>query len=588
MVSKTYFICEHHAVFFAILWSFWGLGQFSLNRLLKLTVGDPILNIAFALVIGQGIFIVALQCLAVSGLLLYSWLVTLLLGAGMLGILEWRRGERSFLFWSIEAWQKSTKSERYGFLLVMIFAIPSILAPLSPPLPGDELLYHLPHAQQWAQSGHLGINEWLRYPWFPYNYNLLFAGAYVIYDDVFTHMFNTLAGLLVAITTYRLGAKYFNVTIGVVSTIIWIQILRGDFGKANVDMGVTLYILSASVAFYWWINSQKDRRWLAISAFLTGVAIGSKYQGLLFLPFFGLALVWFDRRVSSWLMAASALLIPSLYWYLRNAILTGDPFDPMGGNIFGFSDWDHRDYVNQFTDLKRHSGFPNWLLWPAVLSIFSSSSRKSPVHIAIISLCTYTVLVWMVTSHLPRYLMPVFPFLALLAAEQWCLLFKRTFFFLGGRTTSESIYSIMNIAWVIIFMAFIISSGAAGKRYWSRIATNDEERREILKSAIPGYSVLEYANVNKMGRIYIVGGLTDAIYYAPHPIWGDAFGPWRHLDIVSNEPSKFAGELSKRNFDAVIADGSLCLELERDPSFQKYFSIAFQDGGARLYRLEKR
>jgi 4-amino-4-deoxy-L-arabinose transferase-like glycosyltransferase len=539
------------------------------------------------MVIGQGVFIVILQCLAVSGNLLYIWLVVLLLGAGILGLLEWRRRERHLLLWSIQAWQKSTKPERYGFLLAAIFVIPTLLAPLSPPFPGDELLYHLPHAQQWAQTGHLVINEWLRYPWFPYNYNLLFAGAYVIYDDVFTHMFNTLAGLLVAIITYRLGAKYFHVAVGVVSTIIWMQILRGDFGKANVDMGVTLYVLSASIAFYWWMNSQNDRRWLAISAFLIGVAVGSKYQGLLFLPFFGLALVWIDRRANSWLIATIALLIPSLYWYLRNAILTGDPFDPMGGNIFGFFDWDHRDYVNQFEDLKRHSGFPNWLLWPAVLSVFSPSSRRSPVHIATILLCTYTIVVWMVTSHLPRYLMPVFPLLALLAAEQWCLLFKRIFVGLKNFITPAKICSMENAAWLIVFVAISISSGAAGKRYWDRIATNQEERREILKKVIPGYSVLEYANANKMGRIYIVGGLTDAIYYAPHPIWGDAFGPWRHLDIVSNDPIIFAGELSKRNFDAVIADGSLCLELERHPSFKKYFSIVFQEGGARLYRLER-
>lgn len=48
-------------------------------------------------------------------------------------------------------------------------ARPTLFAPLGPPISWDELMYHLPQARQWALSGQLSVNEWLRYPWFLYN-----------------------------------------------------------------------------------------------------------------------------------------------------------------------------------------------------------------------------------------------------------------------------------------------------------------------------------------------------------------------------------------------------------------------------------
>ena len=72
-------------------------------------------------------------------------------------------------------------------MALALVALPALMAPLAPPAAFDELMYHLPYARQVAQSGSLGIHEWLRYPWFPYNYNLLYAGALLVGDDVLTH-----------------------------------------------------------------------------------------------------------------------------------------------------------------------------------------------------------------------------------------------------------------------------------------------------------------------------------------------------------------------------------------------------------------
>ena len=587
MISKIWYLFEHYAIFIAFIWAFWGIGQTVLVRILKLGINDQILFAALTVALGQGIFIVMLQFLAVTGILLNTWIVALLVGSGILGITELKRNELHILPWLTQPLQHMTKAERCGLVLMTIYVLPMLLAPLATPFPGDELLYHLPHAQQWAQSGYLSVNDWLRYPWFPYNYELLFAGAFIIYGDVFTHMFNMLAGLLVALITYRLGVRHFSKASGFIAAIIWIQINRGEFCKSLVDMGLTLYIFTAAITFYWWLQKPKDRRWLAISAFLIGVAVGSKYQGLIFLTFFGMILIWVDRKPTTWLLTAVCILVPCIYWYGRNAIMTGDPFNPFGGKLFGFYDWNLTDYANQFKDLKLHSGWPHWLLWPAIFSLWWPNIRKSPVHIAATVFCGFIFLIWLETSHYPRYLMPIFPLLALLAAEKWIYLVE----FFGSKVAVQKLQikfsTIRKLSWVFIFVVASGSSVAISEKYWSRISTNQETRNVLLRKKIPGYPVLEYVTQHPVGRIYLIGNLADSIYYAPHPIWGDFFGPWRYSDIVSNNPVQLYKNLLIRNFDAVIVDGLLCSELESHMNFQQYFFMEFQSGGAKLYRLKK-
>lgn len=586
MFSKISYTFLHYAHLGVFIFAFFGIGSFTLNRVSKLETVDRILGATLAITVGQGIFIVFLQFLAVGGVLNQNWLSVLLASACLIAILELKGIAKQPLTDFKKVWSELTRSEVLGLAFILVFAFPTLLEPLRPPWPGDELQYHLPHAQQWALSGKLTINEWLRYPWFPYNYNLLYASAYVMNGDVFTHMFNALAGCLIAVMIYRLGRRYFNHVVACVATFIWFQMNRREFGKTNVDMGVSLYALAASFTFFWWMQSPKDRRWLAVSAFLLGVAIGTKYQALFFLPIFGLAILWTDRRTSTILIASVSLLVPSIYWYARNAILTGDPFAPIGGNVFGFTDWNHGDYVLQFEDLKRVAAWPPIFIWPAAFALLYLRESSNSIRFGAVILCSYFSLVWLATSHYPRYLMPIVPWLVILAAENWCYIYG----LIGTRLTNVlsivKSHILINILWILIFIAAALSSVSFIKTYWSYISPTKEARDTLMRKELRGYAVLEYINQHQMGRIFNIA-LADAVYYAPHPIWGDVFGPWRFRDIMSDDPIKFANELNKRNFDSVIVDEPLGGALESSQLFKKYFSIEFESDGIKLYRLTK-
>lgn len=582
---RAYYLLGHYAWLCLFVCAFWGIGAGFVRRIFGKIPEDPTLVGVMAVALGQGLFVVALQGLAVNGLLQMQWILLSILTGLVLAIAEWCRPGAVSLVSLAHEGGNPRRTKILGLALLLIFASPTLLESLRPPWMGDELQYHLPHVQQWAESGALSINAWIRYPWFPFNYNLLYASAYVVFGDVFTHMFNTLAGWLVAVAIYRLGVLYFSQAVACVATFIWFHLNRGEFGVVNVDMGLTLYALTSFLAFFWWMQNAGNRKWIFVSAFLLGVALGTKYQALFFLPIFSLALVWTDKRFGTALGALICLLLPCIYWYGRNALMTGDPFDPIGGKIFGFSDWNLADYNFQFADLKRVADWPKPLLWPAVFASMRLSRRLRDMKVAATVLCLYFFLVWMVTSHYSRYLMPVVPLLALLAAEYWCLAFGFMAHRLKSFLSIAASRRLANILWTVVFAAVLVSTASFILTNWSYISPTIEMRNALMRTKIKGFTVLEYARAHRLGNIYNAG-MGDVVYYAPHPVWGDVFGPWRYSDVVSPEPEKFYNSLKIRNFDAAIVGDSLGQALESSASFGSFFVNEFESDGVRLYLLK--
>ena len=560
------------------------LGNFFLVFSKSTINSDRVINSCLAVVLGQGIFIILILFLGAFGLFTKKWLIvisllTFILGSIFLLTKEINSGSINY-FTDL----KMTLNHWLSVLLVLLFAVPALLTPFRITLPSDETAYHLPHALEWARSGSITINEWLRYPWFPFNYNLLYSSAILIYDETLSHMLNTLAGLLIALLVYRIGVKHFTQSVAVVATVIWLQLDRGDFGKAYVDFGLTLYVFSSFIVFYSWEQNRADTKLLFLSSLFLGVALGTKYQTLLFLPLFVLSVVYIDRRLSSWFISCIGLVIPSAYWYVRNFLITGDPFDPFGGHIFGFYDWNLEDYAGQFKDLARQADWPRYELWPSLLALWPIVQSRSKFKILCLILSIYFFFLWYVTSKYPRYLMPIFPILALLSAEQACLVFT---FFLKKMLSLISFKPLLKVKvlpWVFIFSAFFLSSLASIRTSLSLITIGGDERNILFRARIPIYPLIEFLNSHSSGRTYAVD-FNDYKYYVNMPVWGDVFGPWRYKDIVSSDPLRFSRKLNELQFQKVIVPQQLATELESYSNFSQSFSKIFQGNGFVLYSV---
>lgn len=599
MLEKSAYIISHYLFLLAFLISCWGIGAYVLQRAKATLEGNILLMQGIATTVGLGIYICILQGFAIIGAL---WLACISVPF-FIGIILAIRHFTVISLPSLESiqchWRASSKTHQIGLILVFLLVLSNILDPLSPPLEWDEVMYHLPHARQWAITGQLSVNTWLRYPWFPYNFDLLFAAALIAYDDVMPHLIHAMTGWLTALIVYQAGKRYFPKNVALLGCIIWLVVARKEFAYAYVDMGVTLFIFSTCIALLFWLEDPCNRKWLSVAAFLMGVAAGIKYQTLGFLPVFAIAVLSRERNFRKLSWPALLFLAPCIYWYSRNAILTGDPFNPVGAKIFGFHDWNLADYENQFQDLRTKAGWPHWLLWSGLFLPFLKIYRDTKFAKYGIYFCTYSFLVWLITSHYPRYLMPAYPVLSLLAASTWHWIWQKASSRLkiiisdrhnslasAGCTNNYAYGRLHQIMWLSVICLALLGAMIKLSRDYQLVAPNTVLRDAILEKRISGYPVLSYLQKSSFLKTYQFG-LEDAIYYSPNPIWGDHFGPSRYNDFAHLNPAELSAKLKSLGFDSVVVHTRRWPKIVVQPEFSTYFEEVYRKDAVILYRITK-
>lgn len=573
----------------------WGAGQLLWARLRAPgdaapgavdLAADPWLGLAMATALGLGLYIGAFQVLGIAGALRPP-AVLALLGAGLLaGALQapgaWRRLRAR------GPSPASTLAERAALWVAAGAFVVSLSEPLAPPYAFDEMMYHLPWARETAALGAIAIHDWLRYPWFPYNYNLLYAAALPLAGDVFTHLLHALAGWLSAALVFRLALAYTDrITAGMAVVIL---LAVGELSNALIDMGVALFVLAACIALWIWHRAPGNARplpWLALAGFFMGLAIGSKYQALTFMPLLGLFVLWRERRPARLALALAALLLPCIYWYARNALQTGDPFNPIGARVFGFTNWNAADYRNQLDDVQAHAALPNVMLWPLLLVPFGLAWQARPAAPAIraaFAFGAWSLLVWALTSRYPRYMTASFPLLAWLGAIGW-----RQLYLWGAAAVRRHLPALAQgaaprMAAGLLIAALALAGAQRLAAHARMVSPTLESREAFLRAHVPGYEALQWANAHRHGRLYIVA-LSDAIYFAHQPAWGDMFGPWRYADFVLQPPAEMARRLAAAGFGTIAIHTRTVPILDGQDGFADHFERLHDSAGTRVYRV---
>ena len=565
---------------------FFGLGAMVCWQDLKSRHLSNLFRFGFMSVTGLGVFICLLQILAIIGSLNLVSISALAVlgGVGAIAALKnWSFSE--------EKWSPLSPAEKIAYLILIAIALRTVLMPFRPSTSWDEVMYHLPHALQWAESGTLSVNSWLRFPWFPYNYDLLYAAALLIWDDVLAHLFHALAGWLCALMIYQVGRQLAGRIQAVIATGIWISLSNFYYGNAFIELGLSLFVFAACVAFWFWTGSPKERtRWLFMSAFLLGVAAGSKYLPLIYLPLFFVGLLVIERRYQTILLSALFFLLPCVYWYGRNLIMTGDPFNPFGGPLFGFFDWNSGDHAGQFNYARMHSGWPPWLLWPALIVPFMRSAWKDLNWRLVIIFSVYSVAAWyFLTGGYVRFLTSAFPVLAIMSARGWVYLVTT-----AGQTIGQFIPGIRlrsghtgsTNRWALVAFSVILVGLTSEKliRDWNEIRVSAVERDAYLQEKINGYDVIKHLSELPHTGIYQFG-LEDTIFYMPQPVWGDHFGPGRYRDMAALSAEALAEKLNSMGIDVLVINHAHWPQVEAKVNFRHYFEEMMSSKGVTAYRL---
>jgi hypothetical protein len=548
-MSKLTFALTHYFALMIFLFSAWGMGVSFLRKVLDLNSKSHELLNPISLVLGIGIFIFGLQLLGIAGNFSKNYILGLLLTGNLLALWNLLPNLKlAKIKMKFQLANRRSFKQNLLLLSIIIVSLPSLPKPLRPPLAWDELMYHLPHAKQWAQAGYLTVDTWIRYPWFPSNYELLYSASMILFDDVMPHLLHSLAGWVTALIVFKLTAKYYNFLTATVATVIWLKLSMGYYSNAYIDLAVSMFIFAAFVTFYLWLKNSERLSLLLTSAFLAGLAIGSKYQALMFIPFFGAILLYKVKEPKKIFLAILFLLSPCIYWYARNFILTGDPVNPVGGRLFGFSDWNSGDLENQFnafTPQKR--GWPSWILLPALLTIIAKDLRSSLTAKYLLAFSLSSTIVWLLVSHYPRYLLPAYPALAILAASGWIYISEKIKYFKNLIINKKFKIIILSTVLLLLSVASIINIISAIKY----IAPSNDAREILLSKKVSGYKTIHYLNMNYLGKTYQFG-LEDSIYYFNNEVWGDHFGPGRYRDFSELTSRELFEKLHQLNIQNLI------------------------------------
>lgn len=437
-----------------------------------------------------------------------------------------------------------------GVVLVLFFlAIAAYLVALSLNAPGawDDTSFHLPLARYFLEHHSLAVNEWLRYPLFPSNANLLFVVSLMVGNEMYAQVIaNAVPLTLAAMGVYGFFAQQLKSTLfGLVAiAVLWtMRSMHESLGYAYVDGVYLLFCWTSMLATVLATQNKNEAistTWVAVCALLTGVMVGTKLFGTVIGGATGLILLlsfgWKSRKF--WLFVALSCLF-GLGWYIRSFLVSGDPIHPAGTNIFGAYWWDAGDMLYQRADIHRN---PN----ASILTIFEILIRSGATAIAIglfvlfqpkawrqggfilLSYLFIYLMVWWNFFPLPRYLMAVIPAGAALAVLFAYRAGLGDFSALRSQSSTElSVLRYAEMALLLVASVWITQAA------FSKAKVNIDQQPRLIQSR-EGYAAMNTANAHmpQLGPELVQLGFENAFYFYKGQAMGDWFGTARYRQFT--------------------------------------------------------
>ena len=505
------------------------------------------------------------------------------------------------------------------FLVILLLLLgsnlvyPLFASALLPPLSYDEVAYHLAIPKIFIQNHRISYISFIPYSNWPLESELLSTLGLLLGSETLTHLVSWLSFVLILVAIFSFGKRYFGLQVGVIAAVIfsYTPVVTTLAGTALVELPLTLFTFLAIMAFLEWLLSEQ-RSLLVFSALFGGLAASTKLNAALTPFILGLLVltVLLTAKKSGPLASVKTFITYGLIsfavvapWYLKTWVLTGNPFWPFLQEVFGARDWDAvgtenlMNFIRQpnmpltlanwaagiwrlTTEPEKFGSFRFALGWsylfllplavPALL--YSRSKDLLLKWLAIIAVVFYTA--WFFQTHQTRFLMPVLPVLALLAAVGLSWLFGdrdktmsenrsrrrpgRRLDRLGQLLRLETNWSILI---KVLFIGFLLfSNWLADPADRNLIRSNlpyiagKKDRDQYLTEQIPGFEAIIYANnhLPKDARIWLALFESRGYYLDREYMWANPIGQ-RAVPLEEFKNARqLARELNRRGFTHVL------------------------------------
>lgn len=242
-------------------------------------------------------------------------------------------------------------------VLLLLHSIAVIFLASVPPISRDELNHHLAIPKMYLQHGGIYEIPSMHFSYFPMNLDLLYLLPLYFNFDIAAKYIHFIFALLTAVILYRYLKNITSRTYGLIGALLFLTtpIIVKLSVTAYVDLGLIFFSWVCLYAFFQWQNSAFKTRHLVIAGIACGLALGTKYNGLILLLLMAamIPLTYsqttnrncqpndhFRKNINSlkglqwsvvFILIALLLFSP---WMIRNIVWKHNPVYPLYENIF--------------------------------------------------------------------------------------------------------------------------------------------------------------------------------------------------------------------------------------------------------------
>ncbi len=171
-----------------------------------------------------------------------------------------------------------------ALLLLLVALIGSVVVlAWVPPVSRDALTHHLAIPKLYLQNGGIYEIPTIKFSYYPMNLDLLYLLPLYFGNDIAAKYIHFAFGLFTAWLIYSYLAKRLDRTWAVLGALFFLSlpvIVKLSI-TVYVDLGLVFFSTAALMGLLKWIESRYEFKFLLLSAVCCGLALGTKYNGLL-------------------------------------------------------------------------------------------------------------------------------------------------------------------------------------------------------------------------------------------------------------------------------------------------------------------
>lgn len=234
-----------------------------------------------------------------------------------------------------------------GLMVVGVIIAVGILASV-PPVDRDALTHHLYVPKLYLQHGGMYEIPNVVFSYYPMNLDLLYLIPMYFGNDIIPKFIHFAFALITAAMIYRYLSRRIDKQHALIGSLFFLSIpvIIRLSSTVYVDLGLICFFFASILYLFHWVENNFKIKYLIVSAVFCGLALGTKYNGLVGLFLLGLFVPFVYSRYHTGQKGQTAKTIGVFFtfvvvsllvfspWMIRNMVWTGNPVFPLYNSVF--------------------------------------------------------------------------------------------------------------------------------------------------------------------------------------------------------------------------------------------------------------